>query len=80
MSKFQLKTRPATVAWPRSIEELAAGASLVQTQTDGRPVKPVRINFDLDPATHQRLKRRALDRHQAVAELVRELIVDELSK
>lgn len=82
MSKFKLKPRAAGEAAvpPGSVEQFAAGAAMVQTQTEGRPLKPVRINFDLDPATHRLLRQRALDRGISAANLIRQLIVIELSK
>lgn len=79
MSKFKLGKRAAPAEQPKTVEQFVAGAALVQSQTGGRAVKPVRINFDLDPTTHHRLKQRALDRDQKVAELVRDLIAVELS-
>jgi hypothetical protein len=63
---------------PTTHEEFAAGASLVQSQAGNRPVKPVRLNLDLDPATHKRLKMKALQTSQTMAELVRALIDREL--
>jgi hypothetical protein len=84
MSKFKIPARPAselaaTLALPPTThEEFASGASLVQSQAGGRPVKPVRLNLDLDPTTHKRLKMRALQTSQTMAELVRALIDREL--
>jgi predicted HicB family RNase H-like nuclease len=63
---------------PTSIEEFAAGATLVQSQIGPRPAKPVRLNVDLDPETHRRLKMRAVESGVSIAELVRALIAREL--
>jgi hypothetical protein len=79
MSKFQLKPRAASEQ-PATAEQFSSGAALVQSQTGGRSLKPIRVNFDLDPATHCRLRQRALDRGLSVAELLRDLITAELSK
>ncbi|CAB3774132.1 FitA-like ribbon-helix-helix domain-containing protein [Paraburkholderia humisilvae] len=71
-SKSDQPTKPASVA------EFAAGAALVQSQIGSRPPKPVRLNVDLDPETHRRLKMRAVENGITVAELVRALIGREL--
>ena len=80
MSKFKVTSKPAGSMPPVSAEQFAAGAAMVQSQTGGRPLKPVRVNFDLDPETHRRLKMRALNRGASVAQIVRQLIEDELAK
>ena len=80
MSKFKIAQRPAVSVQPSSAEEFAARADLVQTQTTGRPPKPVRVNFDVDPELHRRLKIRAIDRGISVAELVRGLIERDLGR
>lgn len=82
MSKFKLKPRATgeSAEPPASLDQFIAGAAMVQTQTEGRPLKPVRINFDLDPAMHHRLRQRARDRGLSAANLIRQLIVNELSK
>ncbi len=82
MSKFKLSaTQPQH---PKSssltAEQFTSGAALVQTQNGGRPPKPVRINFDLDPDTHRSLKIRAINQGVTVAELIRNLIAKELAK
>jgi predicted HicB family RNase H-like nuclease len=82
MSKF--KIGPSTgstsspAAKPASVAEFTAGASLVQSQTGSRPLKPVRLNVDLDPETHRRLKMRAVESGVSIADLVRALIAREL--
>lgn len=85
MSKFKIPAKAATKSSsnnppPSSVAEFAAGAAMVQSQSSERPPKPVRLNLDLDPDTHDRLKRRALDQKKTVAGLVRQLIDSELSK
>jgi len=80
---FKLKIKPTTGAdpgaAPASADAFAAGAALVQSQTGPRPEKPVRLNLDLDPATHRRLKIAAIDRGISVAVLVRQAIEREIN-
>lgn len=59
-----------------------AADAFVQGASDAAPVKKktVRLNVDVDPDLHLRLKRTALDRGVKVSELVRELIERELSE
>lgn len=82
MSKFKIgpsaANKPAAGNAPATVEEFAAGAAMVQSQTGTRPAKPVRLNLDLDPETHRRLKLRAVESGTTIAQLVRELIVREL--
>lgn len=79
MSKFKLTpSANSTFDPPKSQEEFVAGASLVQSQAAKRPAKPIRLNLDLDPALHRRLKIRALEADTTVAALVRDLITREL--
>lgn len=82
MSKFKIGPSASgtsgAAAKPTSAAEFASGASLVQSQTGSRPPKPVRLNLDLDPETHRRLKMRAVESSVSIAELVRSLIAREL--
>ena len=78
MSKFKLSNKPTSAPAPTTREQFADGAAMVQTQTGGRPVKPIRVNFDMDVATHRRLKLRAIELGTSVARLVRRLIEEEL--
>lgn len=82
MSKFKIgpssANKPAAGNAPATVEEFAAGAAMVQSQAGARPAKPVRLNLDLDPETHRRLKLRAVESGTTIAQLVRELIVREL--
>ncbi len=85
-SKFKIPTRlmdsrPAslTPATPASVEDFTRGAAMVKSQSGGRPLKPVRLNLDLDPSIHHRLRQRAFDQGETVANLVRRLILTELS-
>ncbi len=82
MSKFKIgpsaASKPASGSAPATAEEFAAGAAMVQSQAGSRPVKPVRLNLDLDPDTHRRLKIRAVESGTSIAQLVRELIAREL--
>lgn len=80
MSKFKVSSKPTCTPAPASREQFADGAAMVQAQTGGRPLKPIRVNFDLDLATHRRLKMRAFERNSSVAQLVRCLIEGELAK
>lgn len=79
MSKFKVSSKPNSCPAPASREQFAEEAAMVQSQTGGRPLKPIRVNFDLDLATHRRLKLRAIDRNVSVARLVRRLIEAELN-
>lgn len=85
MSKFKLRASTpveisgsASAPSPISREEFVSGASMVRSQVGDRPVKPIRLNFDLDPAVHQRLRLLAAERSKTVAEIVRQLILREL--
>ncbi|WP_322034630.1 hypothetical protein [Burkholderia sp. BCC1970] len=82
MSKFKIGPSTATKVAPGSppatAEEFAAGAAMVQSQAGSRPPKPVRLNLDLDPETHRRLKIRAVENDTTIAQLVRKLIAREL--
>ena len=79
MGKFVVSSKAKTDTAPVSREEFVTGSAMYQTQTGGRPLKPVRVNFDIDPDTHRRLKIRAIDRGMSVALLVRQLIDTELA-
>lgn len=80
MSKFKIPPKNPTPASPppTTREEFVAGASMVQSQANDRPLKPIRLNLDLDPQTHRKLKLRALDMNLTMAELVRNLIKQDL--
>jgi predicted HicB family RNase H-like nuclease len=80
MSKAKIveKGGSHTPAGPISHAEFAAGATVVQSQTATRPAKPIRLNLDLDPDLHRRLKVRAANAGISVAQLVRGLIVREV--
>lgn len=80
MSKFRVSAKPpsAPISPATRREQFVEGAGMVQTQTAGRALKPIRVNFDLDLATHRRLKLRAMDRNLSVASLIRKLIEGEL--
>ena len=79
MSKFKVSSKPTPGPAPMTREQFADAADMVLAQTGGRPLKPVRVNFDLDMATHRRLKLRAIDRNVSVARLIRKLIDAELN-
>ncbi|MFM0705628.1 ribbon-helix-helix protein [Paraburkholderia sediminicola] len=81
MSKFKIapKTSQPPAAAPESVEAFAAGAAMVKSQTGDRPAKPIRLNLDLDPGMHRRLKIRAAEAGKSIAQLVRELIDRELT-
>lgn len=79
--KFKVETKTGKpVEQPDSIEAFGAGAPMVKSQTGGRPLKPVRLNLDLDPSLHKRLKLAAIEAGEPVASLVRRWIVAELSR
>lgn len=80
MSKFKVSSKPNPSPAPATREQFAEDAALVQAQTGGRPLKPIRVNFDLDLTTHRRLKLRAVETGTNVAMLIRHLIQIELSR
>lgn len=63
---------------PTTTAEFVTGAAMVQSQTGQRPPKPVRLNLDLDPEVHRRLKLRATEQGISIAQLVRTLISREV--
>lgn len=77
--KFSVRRTEAPTNAPNNPQEFAAGAAMVQSQTGGRALKPVRVNVDLDPEVHRSLKLLAMDRHTNIAGLLRELINRELA-
>ncbi len=79
MSKFKIGptstgSKPSSGGVPGSIGEFSSGAAMVQSQVGSRPAKPIRLNLDLDPETHRRLKMRAVESGTSIAQMVRELI------
>lgn len=84
MSGSKFKIRPAAsvgqVDPPLSAQEFVSGAALVQSQAGTRPPKPIRLNLDLDPDLHRKLKMRAVETGVSVAQIVRELIVREVGQ
>lgn len=79
-NRFNLKPREAKPAAtdPMSATEFVERSAMIQSQSGSRPAKPVRINFDLTPDLHRRIKRRALDLDVSVADYVRTLITKDL--
>ena len=56
----------------------AAKARMLADLAD-KPVKPMRVNFDLDREQHRRLKLLAVQRGQSVTDILRDLVGRELS-
>lgn len=54
------------------------GAAMVQSQAPEYPVKPKRLNVDLDPQTHTKLKVAAAAANVAMADLIRTWIDEKL--
>jgi len=50
----------------------------VRSQAGDRPPKPIRLNLDLEPELHRRLKLLAVESGVTIAQLVRTLIAREL--
>jgi hypothetical protein len=77
--KFKLPL-PAATTEPRpcSTEEFAGSAGLVRSQQQPRPLKPIRLNLDLTPDLHERVKLRAADLRFTGAQYVRALILKDL--
>ncbi|RQU49764.1 FitA-like ribbon-helix-helix domain-containing protein [Burkholderia cenocepacia] len=80
MSKFKISAKSGDhqPSQPVTHAEFAAGAAMVQSQVGSRPAKPIRLNLDLDPELHRRLKVRAAEAGISIAELVRGLITREI--
>lgn len=79
MSKFKLQPHTGRPELrPNSPEEFSNDAGMVRTQQPSRALKPVRLNIDLTPDFHERVKRRAADLRLTGAQYVRELISKDL--
>jgi hypothetical protein len=63
---------------PTSPEEFSNDAGMVHSQQPPRALKPVRLNIDLTPDFHERVRRRAADLRLTGAQYVRELISKDL--
>lgn len=78
-SKFKLQPNTARPELrPNSREEFSNDAGMVHSQQPSRALKPVRLNIDLTPDFHERVKRRAADLRLTGAQYVRELISKDL--
>ncbi|MFC0402551.1 hypothetical protein [Paraburkholderia rhizosphaerae] len=78
-SKFKLQPYNARPELrPNSPEEFSNDAGMVRSQLPSRALKPVRLNIDLTPDFHERVKRRAADLRLTGAQYVRELISKDL--
>ncbi|WP_158898417.1 hypothetical protein [Burkholderia sp. L27(2015)] len=79
MSKFKIGAGGGSVSEkPASAAEFVSGAAMVKSQAGSRPLKPIRLNLDLDPNIHRQLKLRAVENGISIAQLVRALITREL--
>lgn len=80
MSKFRIPTSLDLPTEPRptSPEDFASRAPMVRSQTGNRPLKPVRVNFDLTPDEHRQVKIRAAEEDVSIADFMRRLIGREL--
>jgi hypothetical protein len=78
-SKFKLPLPAATLeSCPTSTEEFASNAGMVRSQQRPRPLKPIRLNLDLTPDLHERVKLRAAGLRFTGAQYVRALILKDL--
>jgi hypothetical protein len=78
-SKFKLQPHTARPELrPASSEEFSNDAGMVHSQQPPRPLKPVRLNLDLTPDFHERMKLRAADLRLTGAQYVRKLILKDL--
>lgn len=59
-------------------QQFVDGAAMVQSQATAYPVKPKRLNVDLDPQTHKKLKVAAAAANVAMADLIRMWIDEKL--
>ncbi|HHT8966386.1 TPA: hypothetical protein ACT5CR_005463 [Burkholderia cenocepacia] len=66
------------VARIAATQQFVDGASMVQSQAPDYPVKPKRLNVDLDPQTHKKLKVAAAAANVAMADLIRMWISEKL--
>ncbi|WP_018079173.1 plasmid partition protein ParG [Thiobacillus denitrificans] len=84
MSKFKVSTKgreKAPVppgAGVKSVDKFIQGAALADAVTQGRGVKPMRLNLEIDVEIHRKLKIRAAERGVSISKLVRDLIDKEL--
>lgn len=73
-------TQPATaVPAKQGVEVFINQAALTDAVTQGRGLKPRRLNLELDVEIHRRLKIRAAERGVSISKLVRDLIDKELA-
>ncbi|MDN7182386.1 hypothetical protein M0D69_31085 [Caballeronia sp. SEWSISQ10-4 2] len=78
-SKFKLQPHTARPELrPASPEDFSNDAGMVRSQQQPRPLKPVRLNLDLTPDFHERVKLRAAYLRLTGAQYVRELILKDL--
>ncbi|CAG9264471.1 hypothetical protein ACV22V_31755 [Burkholderia sp. AW33-5] len=59
-------------------QQFVDGAAMVQSQAPAYAVKPKRLNVDLDPQTHKKLKVAAAAANVAMADLIRMWIDEKL--
>lgn len=62
-----------------SVDKFIQGAALATAVTQGRGIKPQRLNLELDVEIHRKLKIRAAERGVSISALVRALIDRELA-
>ncbi len=78
-SSAPLATPPvAPVSRLAATRQFVDGAAMVQSQAGEFPVKPKRLNVDLDPLEHQRLKVAAAAANVSMADLIREWVREKL--
>jgi len=84
MSRFKIPTQaPSGSGSPEkqvtpSVDQFIGSAALSDAVTQGRPLKPIRLNLDLAVDLHRRLKIRAAERGISISQLVRNVIEREL--
>ncbi|RQH00194.1 hypothetical protein [Paraburkholderia dinghuensis] len=77
-TKFKLSPNQHAEPQPATAEEFANAAGMVRSQQAERPLKPVRLNLDLTPSFHERLKLRAAELRLTGAQYIRELVLKDL--
>lgn len=84
-SRFKILTHPQATeprdksVAPQSVEAFIGNAALANAVTQGRALKPMRLNVDLDVETHRKLKIRATEQGVSISELIRGLVLKELA-
>jgi hypothetical protein len=82
MSKFKIPPKPVLPPSPApaTIQDFGAASALAKSQAGNRPQQPVRLNLDIDPALHRRIKQAAFDADVKISVIVRQWIEEGLAR